>query len=241
MDTNTTRTHLERLLDGTQRSQLRVAALPIFRLSDMQICGKEMLIRVPPPFTNPEHLFRESIKAGLLVDVDQTCLHATITNADEQVVEPNHRIHLNIYQQTLLAVDTDMLISMVTCILRKSTICFELIESSIMLDPEELSRRVGLLQNAGIEIGIDDVGYGSSSLETLTRLEPEVIKLDRSCVSNAFGDIKRERRLARLVAAAHALGATVIAEGMDSENDLRLGRELGIAMGQGLLTGPLPI
>jgi EAL domain-containing protein (putative c-di-GMP-specific phosphodiesterase class I) len=237
--TEITIAHLDQLLDGKASTELRAVSLPIFNLQTLQVCGYEMLVRVPHPFVNPEHLFAEAARFGLLTRLDELCLRATLKSA--RLEGPGNRLHFNIFQQTLLSKEPDYLLALLQEHVPEGTICFELIESSTMLDQSELVKRIEFLQNHGIQFALDDVGFGSSAVETLITLEPELIKVDRSIVSGALGEYRAERRLARLVAVAHALGAIIIAEGVDTMDDVNLGRQLGIEMGQGLMTGPLPV
>ena len=83
----------------------------------------------------------------------------------------------------------------------------------------------------------DDVGFGRTCLETLIMLEPEVVKIDRAYISGVARDPSKVRLLRRLVQIAEALRAVTVAEGIESQQDLEVVRDLGVRYGQGYLWG----
>jgi len=113
--------------------------------------------------------------------------------------------------------------------------CVEISEQQIIGDPLNLAEPVNALQQAGILIAFDDVGYGHSCLESLTLLEPNIIKIDKRCITGISTDPSRMRSLKRLLKVAGALGAQVVAEGIESRDDLDLVQCLGVQYGQGFL------
>jgi EAL domain-containing protein (putative c-di-GMP-specific phosphodiesterase class I) len=82
------------------------------------------------------------------------------------------------------------------------------------------------------------VGFGRSCLESLVLLEPEWIKLDRRMVHGLAQDPGQRRALARLLALSEALGARVVAEGIETRADLAVLLDQGVERGQGFLWGP---
>ena len=77
----------------------------------------------------------------------------------------------------------------------------------------------------------------AACLESLVVLEPDIVKIDRSCVDGVSRDVGRARLLRRIVGVAHALQADLVAEGIETDEDLDVVRELGIRYGQGYLWG----
>lgn len=220
----------------TWQTSLTSARLPIFQIDDGGICGYELLIRGPESLRNPEALFSLSAKAGLLCEIDRASLAVSLNSSTE--IDANYRVHVNLFADTILQADLDELIAQFLATQRK--LCIELIEMTAMPQPEELARRVKTMQQSGIEIAIDDVGFGSSAVETLVVLEPSVIKIDRRFVTGAHSDAVLARRCQRVVLIAKALGCSIVAEGVDTERDRVFLQDLGVDMGQGLLTGALP-
>jgi EAL domain-containing protein (putative c-di-GMP-specific phosphodiesterase class I) len=93
------------------------------------------------------------------------------------------------------------------------------------------------LKSAGIKIALDDYGFGHSSVETLVLLEPDIVKIDRKIVTGISQDARKFNSLKRLLKIIESCKATVIAEGIENQEDLQVLRDLGVPFGQGFLMG----
>ena len=89
----------------------------------------------------------------------------------------------------------------------------------------------------GIRIAVDDAGTGYASLETIMELAPDFVKLDLVLVRGIDGDKSRREVVRAMHAVAEGIGAEVIAEGIETEPELRVLRELGVRYGQGYYFG----
>ena len=87
-------------------------------------------------------------------------------------------------------------------------------------------------------MAIDDVGSGFSSFRHVTRVNPEILKLDRSLVCGIDDDPVRQSLAAAIVAFAADVGAVVVSEGIESEAELACLRGLAVGLGPGLLPRP---
>jgi EAL domain-containing protein (putative c-di-GMP-specific phosphodiesterase class I) len=94
-----------------------------------------------------------------------------------------------------------------------------------------------VLREEGVRIALDDVGYGRSSIEALLVLEPDVVKVDRSCVRGIDARPRERRRLERLLSIIRIGGALAIVEGVETEEELRVLRDIGVSHCQGYLWG----
>jgi EAL domain-containing protein (putative c-di-GMP-specific phosphodiesterase class I) len=111
----------------------------------------------------------------------------------------------------------------------------EVTESTAMADRETGFRALRDLSEEGLQVAIDDFGTGYSSLDQLRRMPVDVIKVDRSFVrAMSEGDSDREL-VAAVVGMGRALGLTVIAEGIETDEQAVALRELGCDLGQGFL------
>ena len=86
-------------------------------------------------------------------------------------------------------------------------------------------------------MAIDDVGFGRSCLESLIVLQPDVIKIDKRLVINISHDKSQKEMLRRLLAVVESLHTKIIAEGIETREDLETLKELGVPYGQGFLWG----
>jgi EAL domain-containing protein (putative c-di-GMP-specific phosphodiesterase class I) len=89
----------------------------------------------------------------------------------------------------------------------------------------------------GFQVALDDTGAGYSSLEAVMELSPEFIKVDRAFVQGIDQDASRQELLRALHSVANRIGARIIAEGLDTLEELNTLGQLGIPFGQGWLFG----
>ena len=117
----------------------------------------------------------------------------------------------------------------------------ELTEGLIMRDVEESSRRMEQLRELGVSMSIDDFGTGYSSLSYLRRLPVDSLKIDRSFLSEMSSSTSSLPLIQTIVVLAHNMGLSVVAEGVETEEQLTLLRAIGCDRVQGHLFGePLP-
>ncbi len=118
-----------------------------------------------------------------------------------------------------------------------SRVCFEVVETETFPDIEFLRRILDRYRAEGAQVALDDLGAGHSSLSYLRLLRPDVVKLDRELVSGIDADPSRQRLLSALLDYAHELGIRVVAEGIETRDELAAVRELGADLGQGWFLG----
>ncbi len=122
------------------------------------------------------------------------------------------------------------------------SLCFEITESALMRDSEESVRVLNELRDLGVFLAIDDFGTGYSSLAQLQRLPLDTLKIDRSFVTRLGGARDAEIIVTSIVAMAHAVDLTVVAEGAETAEQLDILRRLGCDQVQGFYLGrPAPI
>ena len=121
--------------------------------------------------------------------------------------------------------------------MQPSDIVFEISEQE-SIDNYWLFREVrDYYGNLGFQIALDDTGAGYASLEAVMELSPEFIKVDRAFVRGIDQDTSRQELLRALHAVARRIGSQIIAEGLDTLEELTTLGELGIPYGQGWLFG----
>ncbi|BDI33613.1 hypothetical protein CCAX7_56640 [Capsulimonas corticalis] len=117
----------------------------------------------------------------------------------------------------------------------------ELTESTLASDPELANRTLLSLKGLGVSLSIDDFGTGYSSLAYLRRFALDALKIDRSFVQDLTIDVSAQTIVRATLTMAHALGLSVVAEGVETEAQLDMLREMGCEVYQGYLcTPPLP-
>jgi EAL domain-containing protein (putative c-di-GMP-specific phosphodiesterase class I) len=149
------------------------------------------------------------------------------------------RFHLNIFPSTLLDTPIEQLLSLFPAQTDGRVFCVEISEQQFVGDPAYMRDHVNALKQAGILVAIDDVGFGRSSLETLILLEPDLVKVDRKYVTGVSIEPAKARLMKRLANVAKSLGAEIVAEGIESSDDIPVLKEIGVHYGQGWLFGDL--
>ena len=115
--------------------------------------------------------------------------------------------------------------------------CIEISEQQIIGEPSYLARTVKAFKDHGVQIAIDDVGFGRSCLESLVLLEPDIVKIDKKWVMGIKEDDTRRRSLQRILKVSSVLGCEVVAEGIETPDELEVLKDLGVLYGQGYLFG----
>jgi diguanylate cyclase (GGDEF)-like protein/PAS domain S-box-containing protein len=121
-------------------------------------------------------------------------------------------------------------------------VMIELTEEAAMTDIADLEPLLADIHSQGLRLAIDDFGTGYSSLGRLSRLRPSMIKIDRSFVKDLPGDRDAGVLVETMITMAQKLRIQCLAEGIETEDQLRFLREIGCPLGQGYLYArPLPI
>jgi diguanylate cyclase (GGDEF)-like protein len=118
----------------------------------------------------------------------------------------------------------------------------ELTEGMLMADIEETQRLLQALKNLGMSLAIDDFGTGYSSLSYLSRFPIDVLKIDRSFIRGIPDDHNQTNITRAIIALAHSLKLSVVAEGVETASQAAFLNEEGCDLQQGFIyTRPLPI
>lgn len=117
----------------------------------------------------------------------------------------------------------------------------EITETAMMQDIEKASQTMRRLQQIGVQIALDDFGKGQSSLTYLRKFRPDVLKIDREFISKIDASRTDEKLVSAIVAMSHELGLRVVAEGVETADQLDRVRHLGCDEAQGyLISKPMP-
>lgn len=119
----------------------------------------------------------------------------------------------------------------------------ELTETTTDVEYRDLKRVVADLQASGISASVDDFGVGYSSLNLIKQIPWDVLKLDKSILPQEGDDEARGGRMfAHVIAMAHEMGLTCVAEGVETEDQLDIMRQYGCRIAQGFLFDrPMPV
>ena len=203
-----------------------VVLQPIVELSTGARIGAEALSRFPAEWGKaPDTVFAEAHSIG---QGDRLELLA-LRRAADVVSQVSGYVSLNVSPGTLLA--PECLAFLATLPLDR--IVLELSEHDQVADYDALTAALAPLRARGMQLAVDDVGAGFSSLRHVVSTSPDVLKLDRSIVSGVDADPVLARLVTALVAFAHSCGARVVAEGVETAAELAALRIAGVDDGQG--------
>ena len=213
---------------------LDIVVQGIRRLDDGELVGLEALARGPAGhFSAPSDLFRAAFEQNVLTTLDLRALRTSLDRFRTHGWRGWY--HVNLFPSTLLNTPPERIVPLLERSGTRSRICIELSEQQFLGDPAYLRPAIRELRAAGFRIGIDDVGFGRSSVEALMLLEPDVVKVDRRCIRSIGSQAGERRQLERLLAMLRAVDATVVVEGIETQEELEVLRDLGVLYGQGFL------
>jgi len=219
---------------------------PTFDLQTMTPTGAEALIRWRRPgrgVVEPEEFIPLLEESKLIVDVGAWVLREACAQGARWQQE-GRPLDLSV-NVSALQLDTDELIddvklALATSGLAPEALTLEITETTLMTDAEETARRLRELKEVGVKIAVDDFGTGYSSLSHLRQFPVDVLKIDRSFVSQLGQGGENEILLHTLVQLGKALEIETTAEGIERPQDLSLIRDKECDNGQGFLfTRPL--
>jgi EAL domain-containing protein (putative c-di-GMP-specific phosphodiesterase class I) len=174
--------------------------------------------------------------------VDRACMSAALETVAQ--IKQAERFSLNIFAATLVR-DAAFVRWIAETLNRlhldPSNLVFELVEHGEAWDTQAFLAALRDLRALGSEIALDDVGLAHSNFQRILDCDPEYLKLDRCIVSNCHLDWRRQALLRSLEHLSKDLGSSLIAEGVETYNELNTLRSHGIALFQGfLLSKPTP-
>jgi EAL domain-containing protein (putative c-di-GMP-specific phosphodiesterase class I) len=211
---------------------------PIVDLQTARVVGCEALARFPAEPRRPDIWFADAASVGLGTALELAAIRAALSGLDELPAG----VYLSVNASPSL-LDNPELVELLASV-DTSRIVVELTEHAAVDDYHALGLAIDRLRSLGARLAIDDVGAGFSSFQHVIRLRPDIVKLDITITRDIDTDPAR-RGLARgLLSVAHDLGATVVAEGVETQGELDALVNLGVDTAQGFVLarpGPLPL
>lgn len=219
-------------------AQRKLSALfqPIIDLKNGGFLGYEGLIRGPAdsPLHSPINLFAAAEKQGLSLEVEMLSRQVVLESFSRQKLPGS--LFLNISPETLTHPsfkNGQTLEFMHTLNIDPARVVMEITENQPTFDFEAMRSALLHYRAMGFKTAIDDLGEGFSSLRLWSELRPEFIKIDMHFVQGVDHDPIKFQFLKSIQQIAESCGTRVIAEGIETEGELRVIKDIGIALGQG--------
>jgi diguanylate cyclase (GGDEF)-like protein len=219
-----------------ERRNLSALFQPIIDLKRGEFLGFEGLIRGPAnsPLHSPANLFSTAEREGLALEVEMLARHTVLEGFAQQNLPG--LLFLNVSPQTLTQPsfrNGQTLAFLELLDIDPSRVVIEITENQPTFDFEAMRSALLHYRGMGFKIAIDDLGEGFSSLRLWSELRPEYIKIDMHFVQGVDRDPIKLQFLKSIQSIAESCGTKVIAEGVETEAELKVVKDLGIALGQG--------
>jgi diguanylate cyclase (GGDEF)-like protein len=225
--------------------ELRVLYQPIVSLAHQRVIGAEALVRWERPgfgLLSPDEFIPIAEEGSLISAVDCWVLQEACRRGT-QWCEAGGTIAVNLSARTL---QQDDVVHALSRSLRRTGIppgqlTLEITETTLLGGLGATKHNLGRLRDLGVKLSIDDFGTGHSSLSQLQQTDVDILKIDQSFVSLMDEDPSSAAIVSAIITLGHALGLTLVAEGVERATQAALLREQGCDAAQGWLFGrPLP-
>ncbi|MFQ5555006.1 MAG: putative bifunctional diguanylate cyclase/phosphodiesterase [Acidimicrobiia bacterium] len=247
----TTNAQLARSLKGALREpddQLWIAYQPRIRLRDRAVVGLEALVRWRHPelgALKPEEFIPVAEQSDLILDlgswvIETVCDQLSAWSATHYPPLP---VSVNVSTRQFRSGDLDQIVAAALARhdLPADLIEIEITEGVLMDDQDRPLSHMHDLRTLGVRIAVDDFGTGYSSLSYLKRLPIDTLKIDRSFISELRANSEDAAISTAIIALAHSLGLEVVAEGVETKEQLDILVDLGCDAAQGFyFSRPVP-
>jgi predicted signal transduction protein with EAL and GGDEF domain len=227
---------------ATEEQEFLVHYQPIVSLSDFRITGFEALVRWQRPefgLVMPGVFIAAAEDTGLILSIgrwilQEACRQICAWNLQFLSARP-FTMGVNISAKQFAQAD---LVSQISQVLRETGLApanlrLELTESVTMRDEERTTGILSELRNLGVRLCIDDFGTGYSSLSYLRRFALDILKIDRSFVTDILNNSESQEIVKTVLSLGRNLRMEVVAEGVETSEQMSLLRSLGCEFAQG--------
>jgi len=236
------RVHMEQELRGAwERGELSVVYQPVCRTSDGRVVGAEALLRWQHPMLGmiaPSVFIDVAEQSGLIEEIGPRVLQAACAEAVRWTRMSNGErvfVSVNVSPRQLKSSSFPELVA--ECLydtgLPASSLHLELTETAVISDELQASALLARLHSTGVKVWLDDFGTGFSGLSHLRRVPVDGVKIDRSFIADLQRDPDDLALTTAIIAMAHSLGITVVAEGVEKEAQYNLLAARGCDLVQG--------
>jgi EAL domain-containing protein (putative c-di-GMP-specific phosphodiesterase class I) len=214
---------------------IRAVFQPVVALATGHVAGYEALARFPGmPGREPGAVFAQARRCGMAPELEAAAIRAALAAAGRRPRGTWLAINVSpmalTAPQVLEALPDDL-----------SEVIVEITEQELVTDDDCVEARLVELRERGARVAVDDAGAAYAGLQHIVRMQPEIIKLDRSLVAGVRSRPDKAALIDCFVGFAQRTGALVCAEGIESLDDLAVLADLDVAYGQGFaLARPAP-
>jgi diguanylate cyclase (GGDEF)-like protein/PAS domain S-box-containing protein len=235
---------LVELREAIERGQFALDYQPLIDLDAHEITGYEALLRWHHPTEGvvaPMEFIPLAEESGLIVPLgrwvlEEACRYGMVLHEE---MGRETRMSVNVSARQLLHADfvTHVENALAQSGFPAQCLTLELTESVLLANGDNTGKRLAELKSRGIALALDDFGTGYASLSYLQRFPVDIVKIDRSFVNRIEAATADLMLLKGIVDLGDALGLSLVAEGIETREQLELVRDLGCGGGQGFYFG----
>jgi diguanylate cyclase (GGDEF)-like protein/PAS domain S-box-containing protein len=243
---------LQKLQSALRDNKFELYYQPIVHARSTEVRGPalEVFVRMEAengePSAPPAEFIRAAERYRLMPHVDRWVVQAVLSALGRggMKLPPGRSVAINIAGQTLG--DTEFLEFVVDCFdhtgANPGDICFEVTESAVVANLDQVRRFIAVLHGMGCEFALDDFGSGLSSFSTLKTLPMDYIKIDGSFIRNLAADTVNQAMVAAMIELSRSLNFRIVAEQVEDQLSLDTVKSMGIDFVQGFIIGrPQPL
>ncbi|MFC7061474.1 EAL domain-containing protein [Halobacillus seohaensis] len=212
---------------------------PIVDISNNDIYGYESLLRTKEREVNPGELFSLAHRTGLHSMLDQKARRSAV-QAKSKLIPTGQKIFINFLPSTIYVPEyclkhTFQIVEEFN--IDPADLVFEVVETEKITDVNHLKSIFDTYKSSGMKVALDDVGTGYSTLEMLSLLQPDFVKIDRSYIQNCHRISSHQDFLHEVMARADQFNIKVLAEGIETKEEWEWLQSIGVHYGQGYYLG----
>ncbi|PLX68699.1 MAG: EAL domain-containing protein [Denitrovibrio sp.] len=210
---------------------------PIVNTSSLEIFGYECLSRgvtQSGEYMPPDIMFGAAKTTGMLFNLDRQCREAAIKTSAIKKIDKNIFINFlptAIYNPEFCLKDTVMWLDKFE--FEPSSITFEVVETEEITNTAHLQEILTFYKSKGYNTALDDMGSGYSSLNLLSALSPDIVKIDMELIRDIDKNSIKQSIVEGLIAISNGIGYKMIAEGIETKEEYEWIKEKGIDYVQG--------
>ena len=228
-----------------ERNEIEVDYQPIVRLSDRKLAGFEALMRWrrSDGVLDPDSFIGVAEETGLIRELGSYVLKEAISRLGiwQRTFRPHEPLFVSVNISSAQLLNSDLVDDVQRLIereeLQPASLKLELTESLVVENLELAHKLLTRLKQMGVALACDDFGTGYSGLESLFRLPFDTVKIDRIFLEDESGE-RNWMMIAAMLRLARDLGLEVVAEGIESDEQMERLSGLGCDYGQGFFIGP---
>ncbi len=226
-----------RLRGAMAGNGLAIVFQPVADVETGEPVGFEALARFQQaPVRGPDVWFAEAAEVGLGVDLELAALRMALHHLPE--LPPHAYLAVNVSPSTAISGRLDAALAHVPA----DRIVLEITEHDVIETYDQLEAALSGLRRRGARVAVDDAGAGYASFRHILRLQPDIIKLDMALTRDIDRDRPRRALASALIAFGRDTGSAIVAEGVETGEELRTLRHLGVSAAQGYFLGrPAPM